>query len=134
MAAINTTQASPGLNVPTPGQPMANIGIPPNMSVQAAMSAGLIPANAYITNEGVGANITIMTGTAQDGGSQAAPSLGVDVGAAPAGGSASGGGSAAGGMNMNSAIGVVGDVCLANRAPAANVTYQGGTSATQYAG
>jgi hypothetical protein len=42
-----STPASPGLNVPTPGQPLA--GIPPNMSVMAAISAGLLPINALQT-------------------------------------------------------------------------------------
>jgi len=46
----NSTPASPGLNVNTPGQPIP--GIPPNMSVMAAISAGLLPANAMTTNFG----------------------------------------------------------------------------------
>jgi hypothetical protein len=53
MSYINinaTTSASPGLQVPTPGQPLQ--GIPPNMSVLAAMAAGLLPANVDVTNMG----------------------------------------------------------------------------------
>lgn len=46
----NTTAASPGLQVPTPGQPLQ--GIPPNMSVMAAISAGLLPANVLQTGLG----------------------------------------------------------------------------------
>jgi hypothetical protein len=46
----NTTAASPGLQVPTPGQPLQ--GIPPNMSVMAAISAGLLPANVLQTSMG----------------------------------------------------------------------------------
>jgi hypothetical protein len=46
----SSTPASPGLNVPTPAQPLP--GIPPNMSVLAAMSAGLIPANILQTSMG----------------------------------------------------------------------------------
>jgi hypothetical protein len=45
-----SVQASPGLNVPTPGQSLP--GIPPNMSVLAAMSAGLLPAGAMQTSMG----------------------------------------------------------------------------------
>ena len=121
---LNTTPASPGLNIPTPGQPMANIGIPPNMSVLAAMSAGLMPANAYTTNEGVGNNVTVASalGTGSDGGNASSPVNGVPFG------------SGAQAPNSDKQIGVAGDVQLAAQAPAANVTFQGGTAATQYAG
>lgn len=36
-------------------------GIPPQMSVLAAMSAGLLPANAQINNFGTGPSTTILT-------------------------------------------------------------------------
>jgi len=45
-----STPASPGLNVPTPGQPLA--GIPPTYSVMAAISAGLLPINVLQTGLG----------------------------------------------------------------------------------
>jgi hypothetical protein len=45
-----TTQASPGLNVPSPYGTLP--GMPPNMSVAAAISAGLIPTNVLCTNFG----------------------------------------------------------------------------------
>ena len=51
MSINNTTPASPGLNIPTPGQPIP--GIPPNMSVLAAISAGLLPGSALQTNFGI---------------------------------------------------------------------------------
>lgn len=35
-------------------------GIPPQMSILAALSAGVIPANAQITNFGTGPNTTIL--------------------------------------------------------------------------
>jgi len=44
---------SPGLTTPSPYQPLP--GIPPNMSVAAAVSAGLLPANALITGVGLDA-------------------------------------------------------------------------------
>jgi len=50
MTINNQVQASPGLYVNAPGQPLP--GIPPNMSVMAAMSAGLIPANVQTTSMG----------------------------------------------------------------------------------
>jgi hypothetical protein len=45
-----STPASPGLNIPTPGSPLP--GIPPNLSIQAAISAGLLPANCQTATFG----------------------------------------------------------------------------------
>jgi hypothetical protein len=56
----NQTQSSPGLYINTPGQPIA--GIPPNMSVMAAISAGLLPPNANVTNFGVTSSTGLGTG------------------------------------------------------------------------
>lgn len=36
-------------------------GIPPNFSVLAAMSAGLLPANIQVANEGVGPSQTLLS-------------------------------------------------------------------------
>lgn len=36
-------------------------GIPPNMSIMAAISAGLLPANTQITNFGTGPNTNVLT-------------------------------------------------------------------------
>jgi hypothetical protein len=102
-------------------------------SVQAAVSRGALPINTFINNEGVGNNITIPTGSALDGGNQSAPSLGSEFGQAVGGGSTGIGG--AGGANMNSNVGATGDVVLSNKAPAQNVTFQGGgAQPTQFAG
>ena len=58
----NQTQASPGLYVNSPGQPIQ--GIPPNMSVMAAISAGLLPPNANTTNFGATSASGLGTGAA----------------------------------------------------------------------
>jgi hypothetical protein len=42
---------SPGLTIPSPYQALP--GIPPNMSVGAAMSAGILPGNAMCSNIGM---------------------------------------------------------------------------------
>jgi hypothetical protein len=51
-------------------------GIPPQMSVLAAMSAGLLPGNAQITGSGTGPNTNILTdlSTGDNPGSGAVPS------------------------------------------------------------
>jgi hypothetical protein len=85
----------------------------------------------YITNEGVGNNITVAEAltTGSDGGNQATLGL---LGSGSSGGTAGIGGQ--GGANMNSAPGAVGDVQLAAQTPAASLTFQGGNAAPQYAG
>jgi hypothetical protein len=81
----------------------------------------------------VGANLTIPAGGPADGGSQASASVGLDFGSASCGGEAGVGG--VGGCDINANIGATGDVILANRAPAANITFQGGgAQPSQYAG
>jgi hypothetical protein len=131
----------PGNAVQTTQQPfLPGVGLfPPNSNnlsgdtVQAAMSRAAYPINTYINNEGVGANLTIPAGGPADGGSQASASVGLDFGSASGGGTAGVGG--AGGCNMNANAGATGDVILANRAPAANITFQGGgAQPSQYAG
>jgi hypothetical protein len=49
------TQASPGLNTPSPYQALP--GIPPNFSTQAAMSAGLLPANVVVSGPAIGTGV-----------------------------------------------------------------------------
>jgi hypothetical protein len=153
MTINNTVQASPGLNVNTPGQPVTNnialpqqFGMfPPNSNNQgggsvAAALAGSGSANGqpqlapnmYITNEGVGNSITIVSalGTGSDGGNQASAANGIPTGSAIGGGSPGG----QGGANANSDIGKVGDVQLGAQAPAINITFQGSAANPQYAG
>jgi hypothetical protein len=152
MTAANQVQCSPGLSINTPGQPVTNniaipqqVGLfPPNAnnqgggSVQAALSGSgssngqpQVAPNMYITNEGVGNNITVAEAltTGSDGGNQATLGL---LGSGSSGGTAGIGGQ--GGANMNSAPGAVGDVQLAAQTPAASLTFQGGNAAPQYAG
>lgn len=147
MTIANQVQASPGLYVNTPGQPMNTQPVPVQVglfapgsdnkgggSALAAMSNAVMPANAYVTNEGVGNSISL-TGalsTGSDGGNQSNPTNGTEFGSAPGGGEAGLGG--VGGANMNANVGAVGDVALAGKAPAVNITFQGGAAATQYAG
>ena len=154
MTINNQVQASPGLYVNTPGQPITNnvalpqqVGLfPPNSnnqgggSVQAAMGAAgannvpTLAANVYVTNEGVGNNITLATAlsTGSDGGNQASAANGVPFGSATGGGSPGVGG--AGGSDMNANVGAVGDAVLAAQAPAINVTFEGGAATPHYAG
>src|SRR5580693_9435390 len=133
MTINNQVQASPGLYVNTPGQPITNnvalpqqVGLfPPNSnnqgggSVQAAISASgargepALALNAYITNEGVGNSITLATSTVSDGGNQASTTSGTEFGSGTGGGTAGIGG--AGGCDMNANVGQVGDVVLANK-------------------
>jgi hypothetical protein len=155
MTIANQVQASPGLYVNTPGQPVTNniaipqqVGMfPPNSnnqgggSIAAALSGGgssngqpQVAPNMYITNEGVGNNITLSCAlsTGTDGGNQSSPANGTEFGQATGGGAVSVGG--AGGADMNANVGAVGDVALAAKAPAINLTFEGGSAAPHYAG
>jgi hypothetical protein len=113
---------------------------PPNSNnfsgdtVQAATSRAALPMNALVSNEGIGITNSLSNGCPPlDGGVQSAPTLGVPFGAAPGGGAGATGG--VGGSNMNSNVGAVGDVVLANQANPSVITYQGGgAQPTQFAG
>jgi hypothetical protein len=154
MTIANQVQASPGLYVNTPGQPITNnialpqqVGMfPPNSdnkgggSALAAVSASgargepALALNTYVTNEGVGNAITLAAAlsSGSDGGSQSSPANGSEFGCAAGGGACSVGG--AGGANMNSNVGAVGDVVLAAKAPAINLTPEGSAALPHYAG
>jgi hypothetical protein len=154
MTIANQVQASPGLYVNTPGQPITNnvalpqqVGmLPPAGNLQGggcvlgalanagASGAPALAANAYITNEGIGNNLTISVAlsTGSDGGNSSQPSLGVPFGQASGGGV--GAAQGAGGLNMNSAVGVVGDTALGAQAPPQSLTFEGGAATPHYAG
>jgi hypothetical protein len=154
MTINNQVQASPGLYVNTPGQPITNnialpqqVGMfPPNSNNQgggsalAAVSASgargepALALNVYCTNEGVGNAITIASAlsSGSDGGNQSNPANGSEFGCASGGGISAVGGQ--GGANMNSNVGAVGDVVLAAKAPAINLTIEGGAATPHYAG
>jgi hypothetical protein len=148
----NTTQASPGLFVQTPGTPIASIPgaqplqvgmFPPNAnalgatSTLAECSRATLPINALITNEGtpavpLSASLCGSGGPPGDGGNQAYPAGGVPFGSGFNGGTAGIGG--AGGANTNGGNAVVGDVSLGAQAAPANLNFAGGTANTQYGG
>lgn len=118
----NQVQASPGLYVNAPGQPIP--GIPPNMSIAAAISAGLLPANALTTNYGTrdsrpGQAVLELIGKGAVNGTTATavnPYLWAN-------GGASGGNSlGAGGMNQTDGPGAGETAILAASAPATAVT------------
>jgi hypothetical protein len=96
----SSTAASPGLQVPTPGQPLP--GIPPNMSVMAAISAGLLPANVLQTSMGVADSRPGRTVLEAQGMGQAkgAGQSAVNPYMFPNGGVAGGAGPGAGGVNQ----------------------------------
>jgi hypothetical protein len=143
---LNTTPfqgTAPGNAAQATMQPVnPGVGLfPPNSnnlsgdSVAASQSRAAIPANTYITNEGVGNNITINSalGTGSDGGNQASATNGVPYGSAAGGGQAGVGGQ--GGANFNDKTGAVGDVQLGAQANPGNLTFQGGGSQpVQFAG
>ena len=143
---LNTTPfqgTAPGNAAQATMQPVnPGVGLfPPNSnnlsgdSVAASQSRAAIPANTYITNEGVGNNITLNSalGTGSDGGNQQSAANGIPFGCAAGGGSAGIGG--VGGANMNANIGAVGDTQLGGQANPTNLTYQGGGSQpVQFAG
>jgi hypothetical protein len=146
MGLFQTVQASPGLNTPAVANPIANRPVtvqgglfPPNSNsagattIQAEMSKGNIPACAISSNEGL-PNQTLLSqlSTGTDGGTQANAANGIATGSGFSGGTAGIGG--AGGANTGVAGGVVGDVCLGGQAAPANITYAGGTAATQFGG
>src|SRR5689334_22696514 len=102
----NATQASPGLNIPTPGQPINNIGIttqggmfPPGAnsngatSTLAETSAGRLPLNVLIQNEGQPAQtLAVALSSGTDGGTQSSPANGIPFGSGLSGGTAGIGG------------------------------------------
>jgi hypothetical protein len=143
------TQASPGLQVPTPGQPIQNIGIttqggmfPPGAnsagatSSMAEMSSAKLPANALVSNEGTGLptpSIMSALSSGTDGGNIANAANGIPFGSGFNGGG--GGSDAGGGANVNGGNAVVGDTVLGGQAnPLTGLSYIGTTAATQYAG
>jgi hypothetical protein len=146
----NTTQASPGLFVQTPGTPIANIPgaqplqvgmFPPNAnalgatSTLAECSRATLPINAIVTNEGSGQpteTISQALSSGTDGGNQSTPANGIPFGSGFNGGTAGIGG--AGGANTNGGNAVVGDVVLGAQAAPANLNFAGGTANTQYGG
>ena len=118
-----TTQPSPGLNVRGPCEPIP--GIPPNMSLMAALSAGLIPLGAVINNFGV---------VNSAGGRSVASALGDGTGNGTAPGFTNNGGSAnygacggqsfsAGGMNQTNAPGGGDSHICPHSAPASLLTF-----------
>jgi hypothetical protein len=154
MTIANQVQASPGLYVNTPGQPITNnvalpqqVGmLPPAGNLQGggcllgalsnsgANGAPALAANAYITNEGVGNNLTIAVAlsTGTDGGNQPNAGNGVPFGSGSGGGN--GAAQGAGGNNMNSAQGAVGDVALGAQATPQSIVFEGGAATPHYAG
>jgi hypothetical protein len=118
----NTTAASPGLQVPCPGVPVANLPgaqplqvgcFPPGAnsagatSTLAECSRGTLPINVLITNEGT-------------------PAVPLSASLSGIGGQ--------GGANTNGGNAVVGDVSLGAQAAPQNLSLAGGTAATQYGG
>lgn len=118
----NTLQCSPGLNTWSPGQPIP--GIPPNMSVQAAISAGLLPANALTTNYGTrdsrpGQAVLECMGKGAVNGASA---NGVNSTLWANGGASGGNSLGAGGMNQTDGPGAGETSIIAGSAPATAVT------------
>jgi hypothetical protein len=122
MSIANQVQASPGLYVNAPGQPIP--GLQPNESVMAAVSRGALPANVLTTNLGLRdsrpgrAILEVMNAAASDGTGSNLVALGGSPNCAPCGGNSFG----AGGFNQTNFPGAGQADILPTAAPVAAPT------------